>query len=220
MQNDVKWNFHKISILYKKIIVEFIRYGVLVLTQKVSPDVDLEECRKTLNLPTEAEIKESYRRHIESQKYLRLPIIDWPEFSILWDCSETSQHFAFDGEIRNSRQEFNKCYPDGLSLRFVFLSDLDEQLCEFNRRTPEEVWGVGIDGKAATIILDWVEERKITPPALTRTNGTSEICLLGGNHRLAVARAKGESVIPVLIDPEHFTFINAKLKLDKEPPTQ
>ncbi|MCE7796552.1 hypothetical protein LWE61_08245 [Sphingobium sufflavum] len=126
-----------------------------------------------------------------------LPIDQWPPFEVIWDLSPEGQKWALDG-VR--KPEFEKAYPDGLEVEWVRLSDLDRKLTPFSHRTPEEVWGIGDDSKAARVLFEWIEGRPITPPLLHPVS-TNQCCLGGGNHRLAVARAKGEAVVPMLIAP-------------------
>lgn len=157
-----------------------------------------------------AEQKERNRQSREAKKLIKLPIADWPEFEVKWDVHPNKQNLAFDGV---SVEEFVDDFPDGLILAEVSLDELDNELCSFNKRTPEEVWGVGSNQKAAEVILNWAEGKKITPPMIRKTNGTNEICIGGGNHRLAVARAKRESKMFILIDPLELDFISSRLSL-------
>lgn len=176
-----------------------------------------EICKLTGRL-TLAEQTERARQSNEASNLIGVPINDWPHFDVKWDTNPEKHNLAFDGM---STDDFVENYPNGLIVAQVKLVELDAQLCNFNKRTPEEVWGVGSNEKAAKVILNWVEGKKITPPMIRRTNGTNEICLGGGNHRLAVARAKEESKIFVLIDPLEFDFVSGRLSLhpvtDREP---
>jgi len=167
-----------------------------------------EELDRLIHGMTPEERQERDRQYTEAQKLIGLPPNDWPEFKVVWDVDPAAQRLAFDGM---TEAEFSEYYPDHLPLKYVRLAELDAQLCNYNKRTAEEVWGVGDNGKAAKVLLAWIEGRKITPPALSRTNSTSEVMLAGGNHRLAVARAKGEATIPVLLIPEHLDFLSQKL---------
>lgn len=178
--------------------------------QRIFKGMTPEQIDALLSRPGPAEAEENRRRLRKASSLVGLPIEEWPKFEALWDLSDAGQRFAFDGM---TKAEFDKHYPIGLSIYFVEVVELDSKLCAFNRRTPAEVWGVGIDAKAAGVMLDWIEGRAVTPPAVTRTKCTDEICLLGGNHRLAVARSMGEISIPILVDPDHFEFIADSLAI-------
>lgn len=56
----------------------------------------------------------------------------------------------------------------------------------------------------------WSEGGAMTP-AMVQPHTTGEIIIVGGNHRLAVARAKGAGRVPVLFEPEHLPSMQAKL---------
>ncbi len=66
---------------------------------------------------------------------------------------------------------------------WVTLSELDAVLQAWNLRTAEEVWSIGDKRKAAKVIVHCFE--------------------VGGNHRLAVARAKGETEVPIIFHDNH-----------------
>lgn len=123
-------------------------------------------------------------------------ISEWPRFKISWDLDLSAQRFALDG---CRELDFKGRYPNGLSLVFVMLTELDAKLIKWNLRTPEEVWSVGDKRKAARCIVHWSDNKKITPPLAIIVG--DKIGLGGGNHRLAIARAKEETIIPLLVDP-------------------
>ncbi len=145
-----------------------------------------------------------------SLDYRGLPIDQWPNFEVIWDTEPSKQRYAYDGV---SEKEFLDMHPDGLILALVKLSHLDRKLSFHSKRTPEEVWGVGGDDKAAEVLVHWVEGRRLTPALILMTSGTNEICIGGGNHRVAVARAKGELEIPILVDPDQLSEITAHISL-------
>ena len=159
---------------------------------------------------SKADRLERIRQIDEARKLIRLPISEWPEFDVLWNLNPIDFRYSLDG---CSVDDFISYYPDGMILSEVSLSELDMQLCKFNQRSAEEVWDVGFDDKAARVLLSWIEGRAITPPLVGRTNITDELCLHGGNHRLAVARAKGETRLPILISPSNYQFVADSLSL-------
>lgn len=69
---------------------------------------------------------------------------------------------------------------------------------------------MGADDKAAGAIRHWAEGGAMTP-ATVQPHTTGEIIIVGGNHRLAVARAKGAGRVPLLFEPEHLPAMQAKL---------
>lgn len=115
-----------------------------------------------------------------------------------------------------NKQDFAKAYPNGLVAKWVRLDTLDAVLCNHNLRTAEEVWSVGDKSKAAKVLLDWIECRALTPPLL-KPFSLTELCLHGGNHRLAVARANRELEVPVLIEPEDLNSIGQLVTLCDHP---
>ncbi|MCJ2139350.1 hypothetical protein [Methylobacterium sp. E-066] len=46
---------------------------------------------------------------------------------------------------------------------------------------------------------------------MVQPHTTGEIIIVGGNHRLAVARAKGAAAVPILFEPQHLPFVQARL---------
>lgn len=142
------------------------------------------------------------------------PISEWPPFEIAWDFEPRAQRFALDG---CRERDFKEDHPDGLSLVFVTMTDLDAKLTKDNLRTPEEVWSVGDERKAARCLVHWSEGRKLTPP-LAVIVGT-KIGLWGGNHRLAIARAKGETNIPLLVAPTDKEKLGEIIEFQPAPET-
>lgn len=155
------------------------------------------------------DFRERANRRAKAKKLEGLNIVDWPSFEVRWDLSKEAQHFSLDGE---TAADFLKSYPEGFRLAWVALEELDENLTEFNFRGPEEVWGVGDNRKAAGVLLDWIEGRAVSPPIVHPVEN-KQVCLGGGNHRLAVARAKGEVTVPILCAPHEWTAIEAVLQL-------
>jgi hypothetical protein len=137
-----------------------------------------------------------------------LPIDQWPAFKPQWDLSLASQKYVLD----NGKDEFNTRYPNGLVLKWVDLADLDRVLDPNSLRRADEVWGVGDDSKAAGVLANWIAGRALTPPAISCFESRM-LPLIGGNHRLAVARATGVERLPVLIDPKVFAEVSALLPL-------
>lgn len=177
-------------------------------------DVDISEIFKGVDFLTlfdalhgisAEERAELNRRSDAAEKLEGLLAREWPPFEVKWDLHPNSHRFALDG---CGEEEFNKHYQNGFVLKRVLLQDLDDALCAYNRRTPEEVWGIGTDRKAAKVLLDWIEGRKLTPPLVNVLEETNELCLNGGNHRLAVARAKGETIIPILMEEDNVENIS------------
>lgn len=167
-----------------------------------------DELFQLIHNMTREEYAERTRQIAEAAKLVGLSVQNWPQFEVVWDLSPQSQHLALDGLPPD---EFAVAYPGGLRLERVHFKQLDAHLCAFNLRTPEEVWGVGTDSKAARVLLSWIEGRGVTPPLVGFTNQTSELMLQGGNHRVAVARAKGEVKIPILIAPENYEAVGQLL---------
>ncbi len=122
--------------------------------------------------------------------------------------------------LDSGKDDFDAYYPDGLVLKWVSLADLDAKLTPASFRTADEVWNVGDASKAAGVLADWIAGQELTPPAIGCFE-KREVPLIGGNHRLAVARAKGIERLPVLIDPNVLADVSVLLDLsDHESETQ
>ena len=109
----------------------------------------------------------------------------WPPFDVAWDLDPSSFYRVNNGADPDSvnMDEF-VLIPD------VSLADIDGALTQYWHRTAAEVWTVGSPDKAARVILHWSEGDLMTPPLLVPTSD-GKLAIAGGNHRLAVARAKG-----------------------------
>ncbi|MBA9067003.1 hypothetical protein FHR71_000733 [Methylobacterium sp. RAS18] len=150
---------------------------------------------------------EEKRKSKVERKLRRKPVAKWPPFAPLWDHEPGNFHRSADG---CSAAKFREAYSNGLMLAEVDLIELDAALIGNSRRTVQEVWGVGADDKVARAIRYWSEGGAMTP-AMVQPHTTGEIIIVGGNNRLAVARAKGVSRVPVLFEPEHLPAMQANL---------
>ena len=139
------------------------------------------------------------RIEIDSQRYLEAPISEWPPIVFNWDLSRESQRFSKDCV---SSEEFYKSYPEGFCLGSVGLADFDQRLCYFSQRKDRELWAIGDPFKLAYLIVYLSEGRPISPP-FVRPLSNREIVIEGGHHRYAVAKAIGETEIPVYVTPRH-----------------
>lgn len=158
-------------------------------------------------------IAELQRRiSVESEKYLKSPVSEWPKIELHWDLSRESQRYSLDG---NTKEEFDRRYPLGFCLGNVLLQDLDDRLCAFNHRTEAQLWEVGNPFSLAKLIIYLSEGRPISPPAVQVIN-RNEIFFLGGNHRYAVAKAIGETKLPIYVEPEHKEAIDSLLSINWE----
>src|SRR5258708_12730275 len=81
---------------------------------------------------------------------------------------------------------------------WVTLSELDAVLQAWNLRTAEEVWSIGDKRKAAKVIVHCFEGRELSPVWVCPT-ASGKLGLVGGNHRLAVAPAKAETEVPIIL---------------------
>lgn len=118
-------------------------------------------------------------------------VANWPPFALAWDTGPENFYRSFDGADPDYDVSDLTCF-------WYALAKLDAHLASYNARTAEEVWGVGSDLKSAKAIVFWSEGGRMSPPILAaREDG--KIGLNGGNHRLAVARAKGATTVPVLV---------------------
>jgi len=133
------------------------------------------------------------------------PIDQWPPFDIIWDTSPASFFYTLDG-AENTPVDFTE-----LQLIWVALADFDGILQPYNHRIVDEIWSVGDSKKAARALVHWSERRCMSPVWIIPTTA-GKVGIVGGNHRLAIARAKGASVIPVLVEKKHLESIAALIK--------
>lgn len=138
------------------------------------------------------------------------PFSDWPDFDITWDHSIENLHLFADGYSLNKLQSD---YPSGLMSAKVKLVELDSKLFRSSFQNVNEFWDIGIKSKKSEAIAHWVLERKMTPCKVT-PHEAREIIIAGGNHRLAVCRAKSIEYIPVLFDPKHKQEISKIISLE------
>ncbi|WOH66171.1 hypothetical protein [Bradyrhizobium sp. BWA-3-5] len=131
----------------------------------------------------------------------------WPTFEIRWDLSPAHFYRVFDGADPDSVEE-NECavIPD------VPLANIDAVLTPWWHRTAAQVWSVGDPDKAARAIVHWSEGRLMTPPLLVPTSD-GQLAIAGGSHRLAVARAKGVSRLPILVKSAEQARVRKILKI-------
>ena len=119
------------------------------------------------------------------------PVSEWPPFEVKWDLTPANYYRVLDGVAADTD------LGSTLILHYP-LHVLDAHFSSYNRRTAAEVWGVGNNTKAARAIVFWSEGGLMTPPFIVPVSD-QEIGISGGNHRLAVARAKGVTNVPILV---------------------
>lgn len=136
------------------------------------------------------------------------PIVEWPAFDMVWDYNYESLRYYADGL---SQSEFDKRYPNGLKKAYVKLDELDNHLFRNCKQTVAEFWDVGLKDKKAEVILHCLNDNKITPCKISPYDQT--IIIVGGNHRLAVCKAKCLEVIPVLFEQEDEAALSAIIDL-------
>ncbi|WP_283597470.1 hypothetical protein [Photobacterium phosphoreum] len=131
--------------------------------------------------------------------YQNKPIDSWPPFNIIWD--ERSSHVHHYGDGLSSQSVSNR-HPNGLKIGDVNISDLDKVTYHMNRQSVSEFWKIGLASKKSEAIEHWVNGGVMTPMMIKPHENGLQVCFAGGNHRLAVARAKSEVTIPVLFDAD------------------
>jgi hypothetical protein len=139
------------------------------------------------------------------------PVEQWPSFKVSWDLSLESQRLALDG---CSEAEFRRCYPNGLTIVHVHIVELDAHMTSTSLRTRSEVWSVGDKDKAARCLVHWIAGNAMTPPLVTVVG--QQVGLAGGNHRLAVARAKGVDSLPILVNPKELDRLSNIVRIQCE----
>jgi len=142
------------------------------------------------------------------KKYLNLPIENWPDFNITWDKDPNKFYLALDS---SNPEHFNSEYPYGVSLATVELNELDNNLNSRSQRTNNEIWKTG-DQSVASCINTCVKGKKLTPPIIEIHENKLELVVNGGNHRLAVCRAKIVNIITILIPNDQKKVVSTILK--------
>lgn len=146
----------------------------------------------------------------DSEQFINLPIERWPAFQIRWDLNPENYHYAIG---INKEEVFNTLFPNGVILAWADLLEIDSILTRQSQRSVDEIWTIGDPLKTAKIILYWNEGNAMTPSFIELYNADNNfLSITGGNHRLAVCRAKGESRVPFLTLPEYKNRINELLK--------
>lgn len=164
-------------------------------SKAVGPEVVLLMLKGMSEEDAIATVNERVRINQKAQTLVGKPINDWPSFTVEWDEDPSCYHFSQDG------LEVGALAGDKIGLVRVKLKNLDTVLQDYNLRTPEQVWGVGDDRKAAKVIVHCSEGRKLSPVWVVPTT-PGKVGLTGGNHRLAIARAKRVEELPIIFREE------------------
>jgi hypothetical protein len=152
-------------------------------------EVALEMLRGKTREEAEATIAERIRINEEAYKLEGKPVEEWPQFVMDWDTHQSCYHFSQDGAENLNGID--------VTLMWMTVAELDAVLQDWNLRTPEEIWSIGNKHKAARVIVHCSEGRKLSPVWVCPTM-PGKLGLVGGNHRLAVARTKGETDLPII----------------------
>jgi hypothetical protein len=153
-----------------------------------------------------ARIKEQENVRAKATKLVNMPVKDWPEFEIQWDLDPRSFYFALDGASPSSLDQRD------LAVVSSTLAELDAVLSHQSWRGPDELWTLGDPHKLARVLVHCLEGRPLTPPWIIPVG--NEIGLVGGNHRLAVCRAKGVKALPFIVEKHHLPQVSAILHFD------
>ena len=138
------------------------------------------------------------------------PPTEWPKLNFNWDTSSESQRFALDGI---SPADFSQRHPEGFSLGWVPLSDVDKHLCHTSRRNlPDELWTIGDLNKLAKAIAYISRGLPISPPYVCLYKDVA-LVLGGGNHRYTIAKAINVQEIPIYVAPESKTAVSKILSI-------
>lgn len=168
-----------------------------------------QRIERKLSLSRTPEGYERFERRQKAQAtFMNMPIADWPNFAVKWDLSEESQRYAFDGCDEVS---FKEEYPEGLVVLHCSMKSLDLHLCFHSRQSVGEFWSIGLPENKCVVIQDWVDGFALTPCFIDE-NTPDGLLVAGGNARLAVARAKGEKVVPILVRPRELDEISSLLR--------
>jgi hypothetical protein len=162
--------------------------------------------------PQEAAALAAEQRRINERacKLMNRPVNEWPPFNLQWDVSPANYFHALDGVGPND------VATNELKVIWVRLDDLDRVLEPSNARVAEEVWSVGQPDKAARAIVHWAEGRSMTPVWVSHTS-PGKLGIIGGNHRLAVARAKKATLVPLLVERKDLTNLHDLIVVQSPP---
>jgi len=152
-------------------------------------------------------IKENRRISEKAAQYTGKPVGEWPEFEIMWDFSPDRQHYCLDGETPDT---IKAQFPNGFAVGYTSLAQLDEKLHRGSKRTNDEIWNIGCKSKLAKCIVHWQEGNLMTPVIIRAFK--DEIHIAGGNHRLAIARARNIEKVPFYVCPKDISKVEAILK--------
>lgn len=150
---------------------------------------------------TVRQYRASQRKHAvlqeKAEAFLDLPISQWPPLRVQWDLRRKSQQYTVD---EPNRRKFWEWHPKGFLLGYVDTQELDAVLHELFRRDAESLWASGDRRKLAGVLVHLSEGRRLSPP-LVHPCEPDYAVLQGGVHRYAVAKAIGESRIPIYVEP-------------------
>ncbi len=150
----------------------------------------------------------SSHRPNSGEEFIGLRPEQWPSFCVRWDLRLKSQRFVW---LNVDEVSFFEDHPTGLILLETDLKKLDEKLTHMFKLHPHEFWAERHISSNSRIIAEWVDGKQLTPP-FVRLHDDKYQLVLEGNHRLAVAGAKGETRIPILVLPDEAQRIKMLLE--------
>lgn len=122
---------------------------------------------------------------------------DWPV--IQWDERADNFNKYLDG---HAQEHYLERHPEGMLIADVSIANLDAKLHQMSRQSAAEFWDRFYFKKVEALEF-WSLGKKMTPCAIEPHENELQVKILGGNNRLAVARRKGELIVPILFDPKH-----------------
>lgn len=140
-------------------------------------------------------------------RFKNIPEKDWP--IIQWDESAGNFNKYLDGA---AQENYIARHPKGMLIGDVNIANLDAKLHQMSRQSAAEFWELFYLKKVEALEF-WALGKKMTPCAIEPHENELQVKILGGNNRLAVARRKGELIVPVLFDPKHQDEITTILTL-------
>lgn len=116
-----------------------------------------------------------------------------PIVSMVWDLNPTQWHRAMDDHTAASLQ---KQFP-ALGGYWVELNELDQYLADISRRK-DGPFSERYISRTTGIIAHLENGGILSPPLLVE--GADGLAVVGGNHRLDMARHYGDDEVPILIE--------------------
>lgn len=149
-----------------------------------------------------------------AQQFIGMPPAQWPQFEVRWDTDPAMAYYCVDGSDPIS---FTESHPGGVSLlEAVSVQAIYANVTHQWYQAASEILKVGTPATKARIITEWIDGMSLTP-ALIHLYDDRIHLMISGNHRLAVAQARGVKIVPVWVYAEEESRVREILGLTHPP---